>query len=125
MSKTTIADIRNNAFPPITVAEGSHVVWRNLDPYPHSVETLAADPNYFNAGAMLPGETSSPIRFAKPGTFNYICRYHTGMAGSVTVNAKGVATPMDLAATATVTAVMACIIFTASSPADAPAIGSL
>lgn len=89
MSKTTIADIRNNAFPPITVAEGSHVVWRNLDPYPHSVETLAADPNYFNAGAMLPGETSSPIRFAKPGTFNYICRYHTGMAGSVTVNAKG------------------------------------
>lgn len=85
MSKTVIAEIRNNAFPTVTVPPGTFVVWRNLDPYAHSAETLGSDPNYFNAGAMLPNENSSPILFAKPGSFSYICRYHTGMAGTVTV----------------------------------------
>jgi hypothetical protein len=87
MSRTVIADIRNNAFPALTVTPGTFVVWRNLDPYVHSAETLGADPNYFTAGAMLPGETSIPILFAKEGTFPYVCRYHTGMTGSITVDA--------------------------------------
>jgi hypothetical protein len=89
VSKTKIVDIRNSTFPAVTVRPGSYVVWRNLDPYAHSVETLAADPNYFNAGAMLPNETSSPILFAKPGSYTYICRFHTGMAGTVTVTESG------------------------------------
>ncbi|KAB1068599.1 cupredoxin domain-containing protein [Methylobacterium planeticum] len=88
MPKTLIVDITNNAFPPISIEAGQYVVWRNLDPYAHSVETRANEANYFNAGAMLPGETSSPILFEKPGTFNYICRFHTDMEGTVAVSGR-------------------------------------
>jgi hypothetical protein len=89
MSRTVIADIRNNAFPALTVKPGTYVVWRNLDPHVHSAETVAVDPNYFTAGAMFPGETSVPVLFAKEGKFSYVCRYHTGMAGTITVSAAG------------------------------------
>ena len=88
MSRTIIVDIRNSSFPEARVQPGSYVVWRNLDPFPHSVETLGSDPVYFNAGAMLPGETSSPILFATPGKYDYICRFHTGMMGSVVVGSS-------------------------------------
>lgn len=85
MSKTIIADIRNDKFPPLAIRPGTYVVWRNLDSYAHSAEMKPDHPGYFTAGAMLPGETSSPILFEKPGTYPYLCRFHTGMTGSVTV----------------------------------------
>jgi hypothetical protein len=85
MSKTVIAEIRNNVFPRLTIEPGTFVVWRNLDPYAHSVETKGDDLNYFNAGAMHPNEASSPIFFAKPGSFSYLCRFHTEMTGTVVV----------------------------------------
>src|SRR5687768_1970799 len=86
MSKTIIADIRNNTFPPLTVKPGTHVVWRNLDPYPHSAETETISDFFFNAGPMLPGETSAPVLFLTPGTTSYRCRYHAGMTGTVIVD---------------------------------------
>jgi len=86
MSNTLVVNIRNNAFPTVKVRPGTFVVWRNLDPYAHSAETLSAAPNYFTAGAMLPGEMSVPILFDKAGEFPYLCRYHTGMTGIVTVD---------------------------------------
>lgn len=85
-SRTFIADIRDGAFPPISVDVGTFVVWRNLDPVPHSAEALDADPLYFNAGALLPGETSSPILFEKRGAIRYYCRFHSGMEGAVHVS---------------------------------------
>jgi len=89
MSRTVIANIQNNSFPAINIAPESFVIWRNLDPVAHSAETLGTDPNYFNAGAMLPGELSSPVFFAKSGTYAYICRFHTDMTGSVSVGQTG------------------------------------
>jgi len=89
MAKTITINIRDNKFPPLTIEEGTSVVWRNLDPYAHSAETLRNDPNYFSAGALLPGESSSPILFAKVGRFEYLCRYHAGMTGLVNVTARG------------------------------------
>jgi hypothetical protein len=89
MSRTVIVDIVSNQFPAVTVEPGTFVVWRNLDAVPHSVETKSATRDYFNAGAMLPGETSSPILFAKTGNFPYLCRFHTNMNGVVTVGAHG------------------------------------
>lgn len=89
MSKTVIVDIKNNRFPAITVEPGTFVVWRNLDDYPHSVETKTATRDYFNAGAMRQGETSSPILFVKTGSFAYLCRFHTNMNGVVTVSEQG------------------------------------
>lgn len=85
MPRTVIVEIHNNRFPQIEVTPGTFVVWRNLDPYPHSVETLANTPHYFNAGAMLPGEASTPILFQRLGSFPYLCRFHTKMEGTIVV----------------------------------------
>ena len=85
MAKTELLTIRNNKFPPLTIEEGTYVVWRNLDPYAHSAETLRNNPDYFTAGALLPGEVSSPVFFQKPGRFEYVCRFHTGMTGVIDV----------------------------------------
>lgn len=95
MPKTVLVDIRNNKFPPLTVEEGTFVVWRNLDPYAHSAETLRDSPNYFSAGALLPGEISSPVLFQKAVRVEYLCRYHAGMTGVVNVVARGAASESD------------------------------
>lgn len=87
MSKTVIADIHNNSFPELRIKPGTYVVWRNLDPYPHSAETQGNAKPYFSAGALLPGEASSPVLFQQEGEIAYICRFHMGMAGSVVVSA--------------------------------------
>jgi len=93
VSKTVLVNIRNNQFEPVTIEAGTYVVWRNLDPYPHSAETLRATAKYFNAGALLPGDLSSPILFSKPDTYDYLCRFHHGMTGTVVVTAPGASTP--------------------------------
>lgn len=85
MTKTVIAEIKNSVFPTISVAPGTFVVWSNRDPFPHAVETVREAAFYFNAGAMQPGETSTPIFFDKVGEFPYLCRFHEGMGGVVTV----------------------------------------
>lgn len=85
MSKTLILNIRNNTFPVATVPPGTYVVWRNLDPYPHSAETENSADFFFNAGPMLPGEASSPVLFSTLGDFPYRCRYHAGMSSMVHV----------------------------------------
>jgi hypothetical protein len=85
MQRTVIADIRNNAFPELTIARGTFVVWRNLDPYPHTAETDPDSSFYFNAGPLLPGGTSSPVLFNQIGSFDYVCRFHADMSGMVKV----------------------------------------
>lgn len=87
MSKTLILNIRDNAFPMATVRPGTYVVWRNLDPYPHSVETETSADLFFNAGPLLPGEASPPVLFSALGDFPYRCRYHAGMSSMVHVRA--------------------------------------
>jgi len=89
MSKTVIVDIRSDRFPDLTIPPGTYVVWRNLDPHAHSAETNRDAPDYFNAGAMLPGDTSSPVHFGGVGSYDYLCRFHTGMTGKVTVAEGG------------------------------------
>jgi hypothetical protein len=85
MAKTVIVDIRSDRFPDLTIPQGTYVVWRNLDPHVHSAETNRGASDYFNAGAMLPGDTSSPIHFGDVGSYDYLCRFHTGMVGRITV----------------------------------------
>jgi hypothetical protein len=85
MNKTIILNIQNGTFPAATIPPGTHVVWRNLDPVPHSAETDKTSDLFFNAGPMLPGETSAPVHFLAVGTTAYRCRYHSGMNGTVTV----------------------------------------
>lgn len=85
MANTVIVEISDNKFPPATVTPGTFVVWKNLDGSAHSAETWGDAANYFNAGAMLPNELSSPILFSRPGTYPYLCRFHTDMTGSIVV----------------------------------------
>lgn len=85
MTKTIIANIRENAFPTITIPPNTFVVWRNLDPVPHSAEAEVTSDFFFNAGPMFPGENSPPVYFTDVGVFNYRCRYHSGMDATVTV----------------------------------------
>lgn len=92
MSKTIIVNIRNNSFPSVSVRPETYVVWRNLDPHPHSAETDTTSNFFFNAGPMLPGETSSPVLFRVPGSVSYRCRYHGGMEGKVVVDEKASST---------------------------------
>jgi len=83
MGNTVIVDIRENAFPEVEVQVGTYVVWRNLDPFPHTVETDGGSSFFFNVGALATGDVSSPVLFNKPGEFAYLCRYHAEMAGTV------------------------------------------
>lgn len=85
MSKTLILNIRNNTFPMATIRPGTYIVWRNLDPYPHSAETESSAEFFFNAGPLLPGEVSAPVLFSGLGDFPYRCRYHAGMSSMVHV----------------------------------------
>ena len=89
MAKTVIVDIKGSAFPAVTIPKDTFVVWRNQDPVPHSAETVIDAPFYFSAGALHPGEASSPVYFGSPGEYPYLCRYHHGMTGVVTVTEEG------------------------------------
>ncbi|WP_322026768.1 hypothetical protein [Burkholderia sp. BCC1977] len=85
MPKTIIADISGSAFPSLEVPIGAYIVWRNLDPVPHTVETDPDASFYFNVGPLATGEVSSPVWFGQRGIFNYQCRFHAGMTGAVAV----------------------------------------
>lgn len=86
MGRTVVLDIRNGEFPQLAIPPGTYVVWRNLDPVPHSVETDGQAEVHFNAGPLLPGEVSPPIYFDQPHEeIAYRCRYHAGMTGTISV----------------------------------------
>lgn len=65
----------------ITIAPGSTVTWRNLDPEPHTVR--GAD-ELIRSGALDQDETYS-VKFDKPGTYRYGCSIHPQMAATIVV----------------------------------------
>ncbi|MCH9809526.1 MAG: hypothetical protein K0U74_17535 [Alphaproteobacteria bacterium] len=81
--------IQHHGLPTLKVPKGTSVEWKNLDPVPHAVETARDASYYFNAGALLPGDVSSPILFEELGSVDYYCRYHPHMKGTVTVVESG------------------------------------
>ncbi|QQZ18436.1 MULTISPECIES: cupredoxin domain-containing protein [Rhodococcus] len=84
-----IAEIEHNTFPLVSVPKGTFVVWRNKDSVVHSAEMNPDAEPYFTAGALHPGEDSTPVYFGTPGTYDYVCRYHHGMRGRITVTDDG------------------------------------
>jgi hypothetical protein len=89
MAGTVIVEIRNKAFPRVSIPKDTYIVWRNEDPMPHSAETRRDASFYFTGGALLPGEASSPVYFDEPGTYPYLCRFHAGMNGTIEVTDSG------------------------------------
>ncbi len=75
--------MQGNKFNPssITVSAGTTVKWTNKDNVTH---TASGNNNAFESGDMTNGKTFS-FTFSSVGTFNYICKYHSGMTGKVIV----------------------------------------
>lgn len=80
--------IEGYAFTPAirTIATGTTITWTNRDSYAHTVTsgTPGAPDSIFDSGNLGHNATFS-FTFDSAGTYNYYCRYHTGMTGTITV----------------------------------------
>jgi plastocyanin len=71
--------------PVIRIPAGTTVTWRNSDNFTHSVSVVDGKFPLLN---LSPGQ-SGAITFDQPGTYAYICTYHTqDMKGTVIVVAR-------------------------------------
>jgi len=64
----------------LTVKRGDTVVWRNKDPFPHTVTAKGA----FDSGSINAGKEWKFVA-QKPGVYPYLCTLHPNMMGSLTV----------------------------------------
>lgn len=76
-----VVHMTNYSFKPqmLTVQLGQTVVFQNDDDVPHNVTTDA-----FKSGDINGGK-SWKYTFTKPGVYQYVCTYHPGMQGTITV----------------------------------------
>lgn len=65
----------------VTVAAGSTVTWTNLDKAPH---TSTARDDSFDTGTLKKGD-SAHVVLDQPGTYEYFCRFHQFMNGTIEV----------------------------------------
>jgi plastocyanin len=64
----------------LTVRPGDVVVWVNKDPFPHTVTAAGV----FDSGS-IPAGKSWRFTARKPGTYPYLCTFHTTMKGTLKV----------------------------------------
>jgi plastocyanin len=78
-----IVTIRNFDYSPMamTLTAGSTVTWKNLDGEPH---TVVSTDGLFRSPALDENDTFS-FKFAKPGTYRYVCSIHPKMVATITV----------------------------------------
>ncbi len=78
---TLNVNIENFAFSPSTIKikAGETVTWVNNDNAPHTVTG-----NEFDSGTLNKNQEYKHI-FSQPGTYEYICNFHTSMKGTVIV----------------------------------------
>ena len=78
-----VVTIRQVAFHPATlsVVPGDTIEWRNRDLVPH---TSSARQGAWDSG-NLPPDSSWRFIPTQTGSFAYFCRYHTTMAGTLSV----------------------------------------
>ena len=74
---------------PVSINIGDTVTWTNHDGATHST----TDNNNAWASDLSPGNSFS-YTFNNPGTYNYFCRFHPGMVGTVEVAGQGTTDPM-------------------------------
>ena len=81
---THTVTIKDMAFSPanLTISTGDTVTWINEDRMGHSAWESAN--NSFDTGIIGSGQGAS-LTFGGPGTFNYRCRPHSNMRGTITV----------------------------------------
>jgi len=78
-----VVTARQVAFQPsmMNAAPGDTIEWRNRDLVPH---TVSARKSEWDSG-NLPSDSNWRFVPTATGTFAYFCRYHTTMAGTLTV----------------------------------------
>lgn len=76
--------MQNTAFDPktVTAAVGSSVKWTNKDSVQHTA--TSKQQGVFDSGDMKQAGTFS-FKFSQAGTFDYFCKYHPNMTGTITV----------------------------------------
>jgi amicyanin len=84
--KVTMED---TSFKPteLSVKAGATVTWTNEDSVGHDVKSTGGPGGKYSSGAaggLAKGDTFKH-RFAKPGTYDYVCTVHPNMAGYVIV----------------------------------------
>nr|WP_255428184.1 plastocyanin/azurin family copper-binding protein [Ramlibacter cellulosilyticus] len=79
---THVVTIEGMVFHPasIEVKPGDQVVWRNKDVVPHT----ATAKGVFDSGSIAPGKSWTWKAKGK-GRHGYVCVYHPGMIGTVSV----------------------------------------
>jgi plastocyanin len=82
--KAATANIQDFTFTPetVTVAAGGTVTFTNKDSANHNV---VFDDKSIKGISNLRQDQSGKVTFAKAGDFSYVCSYHPGMKGTVTV----------------------------------------
>jgi len=75
--------IQGFAFSPrnLTIAAGDTVRFTNSESAAHTATSASAG---LDTGVLGRGE-SAELTFDTAGTFNYVCRFHSSMRGSITV----------------------------------------
>jgi len=75
--------MKNFDFSPmtLTIKAGTSVTWKNLDAEPHTVMSLDG---LFRSGALDQND-SFTYKFAKPGTYKYLCSIHPRMRAAIIV----------------------------------------
>lgn len=84
-------EVGDNTFGPaeISVPAGGSVTWRHIGQRPH---TVTATDGSFNSGTIQSGDSFSQT-FDTPGIYQYLCEFHEGMVGSITVTGAAAAAP--------------------------------
>src|SRR5436305_14698988 len=76
----------------VTVNAGDAVTW-DFQEGGHNVDVVSGPETFRNQSGTTSSGTQFAHTFSKPGTYSYICDYHSGMKGTVTVVAAPAAAP--------------------------------
>jgi plastocyanin len=85
---TVKVSMKNIAFDPktVTVSKGGTVEWTNDDSVNHDVTKKGGPgPNFSSGKGNLAGGDTYKQTFNTPGTIQYVCTIHPGMAGTIVV----------------------------------------
>ncbi len=87
-AKSASVSLKNIQFSPktLSVAKGATVTWTNDDSVNHDVTKTGGPGPKFSSGSgnMAQGDTYKQT-LTTPGTIQYVCTVHPGMAGTITV----------------------------------------
>jgi plastocyanin len=86
-TRTDRVEVSDFAFAPeqIELHVGAELTWLNADPTAH---TVTAGDGSFDSGPLKAGDLFR-TSFTEPGTYDYFCRIHPTMRGSVRVTPSG------------------------------------